>query len=86
MIIKAKEFWICQPSSAAMAAISFGLQVWTSMAGGQLLALAGGDLVTLLLLELSFSVGAWLWSKLVKPSMAKKNEYIFGGMLLWVMA
>ena len=26
MAIKAKAFWICQPSSAAMAAISFGLQ------------------------------------------------------------
>ena len=80
MVIKAKAFWICQPSSAAMAAISFGLQVWTSMAGGQLLALAGGDLVTLLLLELSFSVGAWSSSPMAASSMAvvKVGEAKYG--------
>lgn len=54
MAWRAMRSWILLLSSAFILACSMGPKAWASMAGGQDLALGGGDLITLEMVSISW--------------------------------
>ena len=67
MAWRAMRSWILLLSSAFILACSMGPKAWASMAGGQDLALGGGDLITLEMVSISVAAGECL-TCMVAPS------------------